>query len=178
MDMVTFTCPNCGENAERKQNDYFAKCPYCGAEIGFNDLKEEAAEDVYKQKVETLEQRSALEQKINSQAAKWVKFRNISLVVMGVLHTAGFAAFAIADYLDNETGRGIGVVPLLIAWFIGFFMLPGSCIFYPKYDLRTDRENNMIQVKQAVKVFAVALMVAVTTSYAAYLIYKAVIPKL
>lgn len=178
MDMITFTCPNCGGNAERKNNDHFAKCPYCGAEIGFNVLKEEAAEGVYRQKAETPEQRSAIEQKINSQAAKWVKFRNISLVVMGVLHTAGIACFSIADNKGSESGQFAGVMSMLIAWFIGFFMIPGSSIFYPKYNILTGKDDNMIQVKQAVKAAVVSLILAIVTAFAAYLIYKAVIPTL
>ena len=84
MDIVEIECPNCGAPVERKQGDYFGKCPFCGVEIGFDEMKEEVQFGEMQNRINILENRDAVDMSHRRSLDRWLRSRNIMMAVMGI----------------------------------------------------------------------------------------------
>ena len=78
-DIVTITCPHCGGQVDRVDNAFFAKCPYCGIEVAFNEIKEEVQVGEYRERIDT-----AIELQENCQF--YAKNKESMIGKLGLLH--------------------------------------------------------------------------------------------
>ena len=90
MDIVEIECPNCGAPVERKQGEYFVKCPFCGVEIGFDEMKEEVQFGEMQNRINILEKRDAVDMSHRRSLDRWLRSRNIMMAVMGIFSFLGF----------------------------------------------------------------------------------------
>ena len=131
MDIVLIKCPNCGGNIERQKGEYFSKCPYCGAEVCFDEIKEEAQLGVLKDKIDILEKngrecgcgrrgclecycsgtgiaRSALEKLAISRKPSVLREKLSSAIEAKDVHFAAQEGDELALEIMADTGRRLG----------------------------------------------------------------------
>ena len=82
MDIVKIQCPNCGAPIERKQGAYFGKCPFCGVEIGFDEMKEEVQFGDMQNRINVLENQNQIVLAHRKALDKWLKGRTIMFIAV------------------------------------------------------------------------------------------------
>ena len=167
MDMISMTCPNCGGVVERKKDEYFTRCPFCGAEIGFDELKEEVQVDVYREKLDELESSGKEDLNNRNKIKRWLKTRNVMYIVMGILHLLGWSFMGISD---NETLIGIGVIILICAWAVLFVLIPALGYSYPDYDILTGKEEKIKKLPIIMKLLSIGVAICLITVFASFLV--------
>ena len=169
MDLVNLKCPNCGGRIERPDNEYFANCPYCGTEVAFDEIKEEASLERYRDRIDELERSSDAVKKGRIEIRKWMKLRNITLAVMSFCN---FAAFSLVGYdleSKSDTRTGIGVIFFLLTWACLFFALPILSYMYPLYNIISGKIDKGARWKVWLKLTAVAIGLLVLSAILAYI---------
>lgn len=153
MSMISMECPNCGAPVKRKKNAFFAHCPYCGVDVCFDEINEEAKND------------------IRNQIIVWKRTRNICLPVMGAFCFAAF--FLVGASNSDDTMVGIGTVCLIIAaaMFISAPIILGGS--YPEYDLLTDAIDKNAKVKMWAKLMFVSFCICLLAVIAAFILLSA-----
>lgn len=143
MDIVEIECPNCGAPIERKQGEYFGKCPFCGVEIGFDEMKEEVQFGEMQNRINILEKRDAVDMSHRRSLDRWLRSRNIMMTVMGIFSFLGFMLVGTKEDTSSSDKfiTGIGVLCMLIAIAMLFVVPIISASLFPGY-----RSPNMPQV--------------------------------
>ena len=139
-EMIEIQCPNCGGTVKRKQNDYFAVCPYCNSEIGFNELKEEAAVTGMRSRLETLDRHFKNEQEFKTARRTWIKTTRIMLASATILFLFGFTMAGLGE--EDSAMLGFGVILLifsLMIFLVGPILLAGS---YTEFNDQTGTAEN------------------------------------
>ena len=170
MNIISIKCPNCGGVIEREDGAHFAGCPYCGSEICFDEIREEAQVDAFREKLEVLERNDNFEESNRRRLRGWVKKRNIVFAVLAVLHLAGFTLAGFGSELDAEAPLGTGAVLVLLAWCMILFVLPILGAAYPEYNILSGKVEKGAKIIMWLKLAGVAVMVCIFTSFLAYLI--------
>lgn len=162
MDMVVINCPFCGGEMQRRNNDYHAYCTYCGREVCFDEIKEEAQLASYREKLVELQySNSALinhrqqEENLRQQLRSWIKKRNICFAVITLLNALGFSIICAVD--EKSDLMGLGVTSVLAAWTT---LLTSSIIFsstYPSYNYLTGRNEPVNRLGLFFKLFGAGL---------------------
>ena len=142
MDMIVINCPYCGGRVERRANEYFANCSYCGRKVAFDDIKEEAELDLYRDRIIELQHNNSAfefnrrqEEESRQKLRKWIKRRNITFTVMTLLHGLGFSIVGRVD--EDSDMMVLGMTLLLAAWatlIAAVVLLP---LAYPSYNYLT-----------------------------------------
>jgi endogenous inhibitor of DNA gyrase (YacG/DUF329 family) len=165
MEMITINCPYCGGQVTRNRYDYFANCPYCGREIAFDEIKEEAELDLYRDRIVELqhnnsafEQNRRQEEESRQKLRRCIKRRNIAFTVMTLMHGLGFAIVGGVQDEDSDL-MVIGVTLLMAAWgtlIASVILLP---LAYPSYNYLTgeNRPVNRFSLFLKLTVTAIAL---------------------
>ncbi|MBP3204044.1 MAG: hypothetical protein J6M66_01330 [Lachnospiraceae bacterium] len=168
MDMVAIQCPNCGGRMERKEKEYFAKCPYCGSEVCFDEIKEEVQVDVYRDKAAELEQENNLYKENQKALQRWLRIRNIVFVITGLCHFLGFAIFAYDT--ESEAVLWIGMIFLIIAWTVFFVFMPALSLSYPNYNIVTGKKESIYKWKMWLKLSGIGLGIFMVTAIGAVIV--------
>lgn len=173
MDIILIECPHCGGQVERKEGEYFAKCPYCGKEVCFNEIKEEAQINVFKDKLNDLEQKNKVEQEHKEKLQKWLKARNAFFAVMAICNFAGFFLVGISDAEDHadDVKMMIGSVCMIIAWTLLLFVPAALGLAYPNYNILSGSPEPGGKLKEGVKLLAAGFGICAATTVIAYLAY-------
>ncbi len=170
MQVVSIECPNCGAKIERRDNEYFAKCPYCEVEVAFDEIKEEAQIGELKDKVRSLEKTVGEDEEWRSKHRKWKLYRNVGLAVVGVLNFCGFSLVGASDAfgVKFEPMLGFGAIFCLLSWVaaIGLPLLLGG--YYPPYNVLTGEMDPTAKLKAGVKLAFAELGVLLISSIVAY----------
>ena len=130
MDIVTIECPNCGAAVQRNKGEYFGKCPYCGVEVGFDEMKEEVQFVEMQNRINDLNWKITTDKQYKKQLAKWNKGRNRLYFISCLFSTVGFL-FAILSTEDDDAFITLGVSLILLALLTLFIGAPLKCIGYP-----------------------------------------------
>ena len=174
MQVVSIECPNCGAKIERKDNEYFAKCPYCEVEVAFDEIKEEAQIGELKSKVRSLEKTAGEDEEWRSKHRKWRTMRNVGLAAVGVLNFCGFSLVGSSDALGLkfETMLGFGAIFCLLSWILAFVLPFVLGKHYPAYDVLTAEEDKTAGLKAGVKMAFMVLGVLLFSAFAAYIFMR------
>ena len=180
MSMVTIECPKCGGQVKRKKNEYFAFCPYCGAEIGFDEIKEEAQLGKYIERIDTLEKNEQESRGNREQMSKWLKLRNGMLILMTTLNFLGTCVEAGAslifpnvwDYLTWGALAGVLCAAAVGIWLIG---TPIVALRYPCYDVFQEKKEKAGRIKMLLLLAGIGVvLLAISMILALMLIYNLV----
>ena len=114
MDIIEIQCPNCGGTIQRKKDEYFAVCPYCGGEVGFNELKEEAAVTGMHSKLESLDRHYQNEKEYMSVKARRKKGLLISYAIATLIYLTGAVLTSFGE--EDSPMLGAGVICILCAF--------------------------------------------------------------
>ncbi len=121
MDVIKIQCPNCGASVERKNNEYFGVCDYCGSEVCFDDIKSEAEVADLRGQVNTLDRRIGAENEYKQKLAAWEKKRNRMYIITGAMSFVGFLLAALS-VTEDDAFIVLGVT-LLLGAVIGLTIL-------------------------------------------------------
>ncbi len=132
MNIVTIDCPHCGAAVERKENEYFGVCPYCGSEVCFDEAKAEAEVVDLRKKVNDLDRKITTDKQYKKQLEQWKKGRNRTYLVSCLLSTAGFL-FAMLSKEEDDASITIGISLLILAVLIILIGAPLHCLQYPAF---------------------------------------------
>ena len=143
MDMIVINCPYCGGQVTRNRYDYFVNCPYCGREVAFDDIKEEAELDLYRDRIVELQHNNSAfefnrrqEEESRQKLRKWIKRRNITFTVMTLLHGLGFSI--VGSGVDDDSDMMVlGMTFLLAAWATLIAAVALLPLAYPSYNYLT-----------------------------------------
>ena len=170
-DIVTIECPNCGGKVERKADEYFAKCQFCGGEVCFDDIKEEVQLGVYKKKInkyenkiDSYEKTLADDQSKRNALKKWIFRRNVALTITTLSIFVGFGTIEMS--IQNRVEIGEDMLSTLGALFF-FFGLVAHVIapftlaaFYPSYDLLNRTDEKAGKAKTLIKLLGASALLA------------------
>ena len=170
MDIVTINCPNCGGAIQRKKNEYFVRCPYCGSETAFDEIKEEVQLTEYRERLDGLEQ-DANTDRVNREAMiKWCRWRNIFLIAMTLFQLLGFLAVGYVNATENEGLLGIGSLSVLAALMIYLGGMPALASHYPAYNALVKTTEKGGKVIMWLKLLAIGFGLLFAGAFGAYLI--------
>ena len=171
-NIVAITCPHCGGQVQRSNNEYFAKCPYCGIEIAFNEIKEEAQLGAYKERLDVLEQSENADTAKRLELQKWIRIRNIVFVIICFLIFAAFLLVGISRNLGIRTIAGIGGLCMFLAclgMMIGVIALAYN---YPGYNALYKTNEKFGRLKMAFKLAAAGIGLMLCSAFIAYLVLR------
>ena len=165
MNIVTIDCPHCGAAVERKQNEYFGTCPYCGCEVCFDEAKAEAEVVGLRDKVSDLDKHLNAEKQYKQQLAAWEKKRTRLYLITGVMSFVGFLCTVLSS--DSEDGYiAIGVTLILGALFGLLTVSLLRCADCPKpVDADTPKKGSFL------KVFGTGFIILCGTAFLSAIIY-------
>ena len=174
MEVVSIECPNCGARIERKNNEYFAKCPYCGVEVAFDEIKEEAQIGELKDKVRTFEKTAGEDEEWRRKHRKWRTIRIVGLAVVGVFNFCGFSLVGSSDAFGYrfETMLGFGAIFCMLSWITAIFLPFFLGRRYPAYDFLTGEVDAAAGLKAGVKLAFLELGVLLFSAFAAYVFMR------
>ena len=132
MNIIKIDCPHCGAAVERKENEYFGVCPYCGCEVCFDEARAEAEVVDLRKKVNDLDWKITTDKQYKKQLAKWKKGRNRTYLVSCLFSTAGFL-FAMLSKEEDDASITIGVSLLILAVLLIIVGAPLHCMNYPGF---------------------------------------------
>ena len=159
MDIVSLTCPNCNGIVKRKNNEYFAKCPYCGSEVCFNDIKEEAVIGQMSQELRRMQTDKNLSDAKLAAVRRWVRMRNIVVILQALF--GFFAMFLVTVSTKNgdpnEVFIASGSMCLIFGTLFLFLMPLLLGAFRPAYDPITGKDEKGMKVKALFATFGLQL---------------------
>ncbi len=132
MKIISIQCPHCGAAVERKENEYFGVCPYCGSEVCFDDIKAESEVTGLRKKVNDLDWKINTDKQYKKQLAKWKKGRNRTYIVSCLFSTAGFL-FSMLSKENDDAFINVGVGLLILAVLLILIGAPLHCMSYPGF---------------------------------------------
>lgn len=174
MDIVKIQCPNCGAPIERKQGAYFGKCPYCGIETGFDEMKEEVQFGAMQNRINFLENQDQVDLAHRKALDKWLKGRNIMFIAIFI---ATFLAFILVGTNENKTESeefmtGIGVISMILSFFTLLIGPIVAASVFPGYRSpnmpQVPKENS--KVRMWLKLMVIGILIALAGAFTAYLI--------
>ena len=173
-DMVSIKCPNCGGHIEREENEFFAKCPFCGMEVGFDELSEESQIGGLRSEIDTLRRNEKEDTNRRRKLSRWIRLRNIAIGAIAVLHLLGFVLIGIAIDVEprRETPMTFGVVFVMLAW-IGAVLAPVFLgLKYPDYNIITKKKERGGKFKAFIKILGINICLLVLSAFMAYAILR------
>ncbi len=178
MDMVVINCPFCGGEMQRRNNDYHAYCPYCGREVCFDEIKEEAQLASYREKLVELQySNSALmnhrqqEENLRQQLRSWIKRRNSFFIVITLLNAVGFSIICAVD--EKSDLMGLGVTAVLAAWTILITSVIISTFSYPSYNFLTGNNEPVNRFALFFKLLGIGLALCALGTFAGIILLLA-----
>ena len=172
MDIVTIECPNCGGNVERRKGEYFGRCPFCGIEIGFDEMKEEVHFDNMQQKINALENQDRIDFINRNALSKWIKQRNAFFTIITIVH---FIGFALVETRTQDSGEfRLGVILMLLTYGAVIFLTPILSGKFPGYiDVygRPDKSGKA-KVKMWLKLFIIAFLLCFLSAFASVCVFE------
>lgn len=171
-DIVTITCPHCGGQVDRVDNAFFAKCPYCGIEVAFNEIKEEVQVGEYRERIDTLEHNENVDRQKRLTMQKWVLLRNIVLGALSFTNFMGFLLVGSVNMSGNEGPLGFGSILFLIT--IGGFLIaiPALSVNYPGYNALYRKEEKFGKVRMFFQLGGVGLALLLVSAMLAYIVLR------
>ncbi|WP_294410964.1 hypothetical protein [uncultured Ruminococcus sp.] len=132
MNIIKIDCPHCGAAVERKQNEYFGTCPYCGSEVCFDDIKAEAEVEGLRQKVSDLDWKLTTDKQYKKQLSTWKKGRDRLYIISCLFSTVGFI-FVMISKEEDDASVTIGMGLLILAVLFVLIGAPLHCLKYPAF---------------------------------------------
>lgn len=174
MSIISIECPNCGANVNRKENEYFATCPFCGSEVAFNELKEEAAAGDYIDRINELEEEKDNDEKIRLKLKNWYNMRNGLFAIVGLFHWIGFSI--VGSHLNDrdDTVVGIGVIFCMISWICFLFSPALLAAIYPAYNVLTGKHETGGKFKMYFVLAGIELALIVLGTVLAYIVVETI----
>ena len=169
-DIIAITCPHCGGQVERASNDYFAKCPYCGVEVAFNEIREEAQVGAYRERLDVLEQSESTDREKRLTMQRWVRIRNISFAAMNLTN---FLAFVLVGCdtmggIDKWVPAGALLMLVTLAGFLA--AVPLLAVNYPGYNALYKKEEKFGKVRMFFVLGGVGIGLFLLSAIAAYIV--------
>ena len=169
-DMIEIQCPNCGGTVRRQPGEYFAVCPYCNSEVGFDELKEEAAVTGMRSRLEALDRRFKNEQAFKHMNAKRKKAMWIFLLIMTGMYMLGMIFAGIGE--EDSALVGIGAV-LIISGLFG--ILPCTIVYAGSYTVFNDvkgaeESNGAAKFREWLRLVGISLLLLALATIAAVII--------
>ncbi len=174
MNVVTIDCPHCGGRLERRKDEYFAKCPYCGSEIAFDEIKEEAQLGAYREKIDTLEHNENVDTVKRLSMQKWILARNIVFSVMAVFNCIGFLLVGLDKDKEESPLITIGSLLMFLVILCWMFGMPFLSAAYPGYNALYRKDERFGKVRMWLKLCVLSFAVFVASAFIAYIIMKIV----
>ena len=171
-NIIAITCPHCGGHVERSNNEYFAKCPYCGIEVAFNEIKEEVQLGAYKERLNVLEQSESIDTSRRIEVQKWLVARNI---VFGIICILTFAAFVLVGAATNfgvDTFVGIGSLCMFLACLGMMIGVPALSYNYPGYNALYRTNEKFGKLKMVFKLGVMGIGLMLVSAFIAYLVLR------
>ncbi len=167
---VTFRCRYCGGEAVRNKNTYFALCPYCGMQVGFDELKEEAQVEFYRQRAQDLEQSSQGYFANRDKLKAWLKLRNRFYIFIFVMHFFAWLLIGYDAQTEQETHMWLGMICLIFALVVGGVFLPLMAMDYPEFNILTGQVEKGRKGKMALKLIGTCLLLCVGSVILAFVV--------
>ena len=171
-NIVAITCPHCGGQVQRANNEYFAKCPYCGIEVAFNEIKEEAQLGAYKDRLNVLEQNESIDTAKRLEMQKWVMIRNIVLVVISLLTFLAFVLVGMSTMMGIETFVGLGSICLLLALGGTLAAVPSLSVNYPGYNALYRTNEKFGKLTMMFKLGGLTVGLMLVSAFVAYFVLR------
>ncbi len=171
-DIIAIACPHCGGRVQRENNAYFAKCPYCGSEVAFNEIKEEAQIGAYRERLDVLEQYENTDRAKRLTMQKWTRNRNIVFAILSILNFLGFFFVGISSYTEDDNWVGPGSILFLITFAGLLIAVPYFAVNYPGYNALYKKDEKFGKLKMWVKLWAVAISLLLVTAFMAYAVLE------
>ena len=172
-NIVSVECPNCGGQVQRKENDYFGVCPYCGTEIAFDEIREEAQLTGYRERLDKLELDSSIDSANKQTLLKWLRIRNICFIVLAICTFLGFAFAGCPAAEEQEFYVGVGAILMLIAGVILIGAIPYISSNYPEYNILRGKIEKGAKLKMYITLMLTAIGVCLVAAFLAYLAVSA-----
>ena len=167
-EVIAITCPHCGGRVERVGNEYFAKCPYCGVEIAFNEIKEEAQVGAYRERIDVLEQNENTDREKRLTMQRWIRIRNIVFAVLNLTNFLGFVLVGCETMGGIDKWVNIGAL-LMFVTCAGFLpAVPLLAFNYPGYNALYKKEEKFGQVRMLFVLGGVGIGLFLLSAIAAY----------
>lgn len=172
MKIISIQCPHCGAGVERKENEYFGICPYCGSEVCFDDIKAESEVAGLRKKVNDLDWKINTDKQYKKQLAKWKKGRDRLYIISCLVSTAGFL-FAMLSKEDDDAFINIGMGLLILAVLLLFIGAPLHCMNYPGFFEGTDdfKSTKTSRLGLLGKVTGIGLLLLCGSAFCSVIIY-------
>ena len=171
-NLVDITCPSCGAPLERKENEYFAKCPYCGTETGFDELMAEAQLGRLKQRVNAYEDIDRDREVLQKKQKSWSLIKNIFLAIFSVCNLIGFGIVGTTALQRNDHAMMFGVMFVLMSWAGFFFGVPILSFCYPDRDILTGKKEPGKRVGVFIRLSILSIALILVTAFLAFLIVE------
>ena len=132
MDSIKIDCPHCGAAVERQKGEYFGKCPYCGAEVCFDDIKAESEVTGLRDKVNDLDWQITSEKQYKKQLAKWNKNRGREYIIPCIMSFLGVLSVSLSTD-ENDDSVMIGIMLIICALLLLFISSVLKCLNHPAF---------------------------------------------
>ena len=181
MNLVKITCPNCGAAVERKKDDFFGTCPFCGIEIGFDEMKEEVQFTEMQNRINYLENQERANAANRIDTKKWLKIVKTVFSIMALLTFLGFTLIGLSPKDTEETSglTVIGSLLLTMVLCIGVFSPFGLGSIYPgDADTFSKQENlRKVRFRMSIKLLFTAAAICFLTAFVTAIIFTSFIYK-
>ncbi len=157
-DQVTFRCRYCGGEAIRGKDTYFAVCPYCGMQVGFDELKEEAQVEYYRQRVQNLEQSTQGYFANREKLRHWIRRRNLFLTIFTIVHFLSWLLMAYGAQIESDDTMAMGAIGIVFTIIVALTFLPLMAISYPEYNILTGQIDKGMKHKVLLKSFGLTAL--------------------
>ncbi len=175
---MTIECPNCGGRVERGSNEYFGRCPFCGTEVCFDEIKEEAQAGQIsdlKDRVEAFEEKERFDAEGRSKIKKWRRWRNITYTAVFLL--TFFSFFLVGSSTSQDPGNdalvGSGAVLFIMLFTVFFSGPPALATYYPDYDLISGKVRFQDRLLMWGRIICTCFGIAILSAFAAYVVLSA-----
>jgi len=169
-DVIEIQCPNCGGTVRRKPDEYFAVCPYCNAEVGFDVLKEEAEVTGMRSRLEALDRHLKNEKEFKSERARRKKQIQATFGIATLMYLLAAVFAGLAD--EDSVLLGVGVILLIVAFAVYF---TSAIVFSSSYSVFNDdkgaaESNKNERFKMWLRLTGICLLLIFFATIAAMLI--------
>ena len=172
MKIISIQCPHCGAGVERKKDEYFGSCPYCGSEVCFDDIKDESEVIGLRNKVSDLDKRLNDEKQFKQQMAKWKKKRDRFYFIICIMSFVGFLCVSLSN--SSEDGFiALGVGLLLSALGAMLIVAPLKCADYPifKEENKPFMSENITKMGLLLKFLGIGFLLFCGTAFCSAIVY-------
>ncbi len=172
MNIISIQCPHCGAAVERKKDEYFGVCPYCGSEVCFDDIKTETEVIGLRNKVSDLDKRLNDEEQFKQQMSKWKKQRDRLYIITSLMSFAGFLC-AILSESTEDNFIALGATLMIASLMTLLIAAPLKCANYPTFKEQNKKfsSDNVTKLGVLFKFLGTGFMLLCGTAFCSAIVY-------